>query len=63
VGHIIRMGSWYNAGLGAAACFFAYQLWLIRDRDPKDCLRAFLNNNYVGMSVFLGLALEYQFAH
>jgi 4-hydroxybenzoate polyprenyltransferase len=56
------MGSWYSAGLGAAAVFFVYQLWLIRDRDRAACFRAFLNNNYVGMAVFIGMALEYQFA-
>jgi 4-hydroxybenzoate polyprenyltransferase len=62
VGRIIRMGNWYSAGLGAAAVFFVYQLWLIRDRDRDACFRAFLNNNYVGMAVFIGMALEYQFA-
>ena len=62
VGRMIHMGNWYLAGLGAAAAFFVYQLWLIRDRDRDACFRAFLNNNYFGMAVFLGMALEYQFA-
>jgi 4-hydroxybenzoate polyprenyltransferase len=62
-GRIIRAdGGWYNAGLIAAAIFFMYQLWLIRNRDRDGCFRAFLNNNYVGMSVFIGLALEYQYS-
>ena len=61
VGKIIRAGAWYHAGLVAAAIFFIYQLVLIRDRDKQACFRAFLNNNYVGMSVFIGLWLEYQF--
>jgi 4-hydroxybenzoate polyprenyltransferase len=62
VGKTIRADGWYNAGLVAGAVFFIYQLWLIRDRDRDACFRAFLNNNYFGMSVFIGLALEYQFA-
>jgi len=62
VGRMINMGYWYQAGLGAGACFFIYQLWLIRNRDRESCFRAFLNNNYFGMSVFIGMALEYQFA-
>jgi 4-hydroxybenzoate polyprenyltransferase len=62
VGKIIRAGHWYDSGLVAAALFFVYQLWLIRDRERSACFRAFLNNNYVGMAVFIGLALEYQFA-
>ena len=61
VGQILGLGLWYHLGLAAAACFFVYQLWLIRERSREACFRAFLNNNYVGMSVFIGLALEYQF--
>ena len=62
VGKTIHAGTWYHAGLAAGALFFIYQLWLIRARDREGCFRAFLNNNYFGMSVFIGLALEYQFA-
>jgi 4-hydroxybenzoate polyprenyltransferase len=61
VGKMLRAGAWYDAGLIGGAVFFVYQLWLIRDRDREGCFRAFLNNNYFGMSVFIGLALEYQF--
>ena len=62
VGSRIHMGHWYDAGLGAGAVFFLYQLWLIRARDREGCFRAFLNNNYFGMAVFIGMALEYVFA-
>jgi 4-hydroxybenzoate polyprenyltransferase len=62
VGRMINLGYWYDTGLCAGAAFFVYQLWLIRARDRDGCFRAFLNNNYVGMSVFIGMALEYQFA-
>jgi 4-hydroxybenzoate polyprenyltransferase len=62
VGGMMRMGPWYHAGLAAGAVFFVYQLWLIRAREREGCFRAFLNNNYFGMSVFLGIALNYQFA-
>jgi 4-hydroxybenzoate polyprenyltransferase len=61
-GRMLHMQNWYYAGLIAAAVFFIYQLWLIRDRDREACFRAFLNNNYVGMSVFIGILLNYQFA-
>jgi len=61
VGRIIHFGRWYQAGLAAGALFFAYQLWLIRGRAREACLRAFLNNNYFGMSIFIGILLEYQF--
>ncbi len=62
VGRMIHLGYWYLAGLAAGAMFFVYQLWLIRARDREGCLQAFLNNNYFGMAVFIGMALEYQFA-
>jgi 4-hydroxybenzoate polyprenyltransferase len=61
-GKLIRAGGWFHAGLVAGALFFLYQLWLIRGRDRAACFRAFLNNNYFGMAVFIGLALEYLFA-
>ena len=62
VGRMLHMGPWYRAGLVASALFFVYQLWLIRRRERAACLQAFLNNHYVGLSVFLGIALNYQFA-
>jgi 4-hydroxybenzoate polyprenyltransferase len=61
VGRMIHMGHWYAMGLGAGAALFVYQLYLIRARDRESCFRAFLNNNYFGMAVFIGTALEYQF--
>jgi 4-hydroxybenzoate polyprenyltransferase len=61
-GRDMRFGRWYFAGLCAAAVLFAYQQWLIRKRDPQACLRAFLNNRYVGMVIFVGLLLEYTYA-
>ena len=53
-----QLGRWYFAGVGAAGLFFLYQQWLIRVRAPADCFAAFLNNNYVGMAVFIGLMLD-----
>jgi 4-hydroxybenzoate polyprenyltransferase len=61
VGTSMEFGYWYNAGLVAAAVFFLYQQWLIRKRRPEDCFKAFLNNHYVGLSVFIGILLEYAF--
>lgn len=53
------LGIWYRAGLAAAAVFFAFQLWLIRGREPEACFRAFNNNHFVGLVIFVGLALDY----
>jgi 4-hydroxybenzoate polyprenyltransferase len=62
VGGKLHMTYWYYLGLLGGAIFFIYQLWLIRARDRESCFRAFLNNNYFGMAVFLGILLAYQFA-
>jgi 4-hydroxybenzoate polyprenyltransferase len=53
------VGYWYFTGVIAAAVFFLYQQWLIRDREPSRCFRAFQNNQYVGLSIFIGVLLQY----
>ena len=40
-------------------CLFLYQLYLIKDREPKKCMRAFLNNNFFGLVLFIGIFLNY----
>src|SRR5437016_6013634 len=59
VGRNMHFGRWYSGGLIAAGLLFAFQQWLIRNREPAGCLRAFLNNHYVGMCVFIGILLNY----
>jgi len=46
---------WY-IGLLCAALLFSRQLFNARTRDRDACFRAFLNNNWVGLLLFLGLA-------
>ena len=48
----------YFAGIAAAAGFFAYQQYLIRNRERDDCFRAFANNVWVGFCLFAGVAFE-----
>lgn len=60
-GRELQLGLWYNLGLAGAAIFALYEQMLIRSRERDDCFKAFLNNNYFGMSVFIGIALEYLF--
>jgi 4-hydroxybenzoate polyprenyltransferase len=62
IGRTLQFGNWFLAGVGAAAVFFLYQQWLIRDREPAKCFRAFVNNQYVGLSIFIGILLEYVYA-
>jgi 4-hydroxybenzoate polyprenyltransferase len=47
-----------QAGIAAAAGLFAYQQYLIRERDPEACFRAFRNNVWVGFALFCGAVVE-----
>ena len=58
VGVVADLGLFWYLGLGVAAALGAYQQVLIRDREPRQCFRAFLNNNWVGGAVFAGLAAD-----
>ncbi|MCX4190672.1 4-hydroxybenzoate octaprenyltransferase [Methylophaga sp. OBS3] len=59
IGKQLQMGSVYYIGLIAVIALFVYQQYLVRNREPKACLMAFLNNNYVGGVLFLVVVLHY----
>ena len=58
-GRAFGLGLYYNAGLVVAAGLFVYQQYLIRERRPDACFKAFLHNNWVGMAIFAGVVLHY----
>jgi 4-hydroxybenzoate polyprenyltransferase len=58
VGQRFELGWIYFLSLLAASLLFVYQQRLIREREPADCFRAFLNNNWVGAAVFAGVVLD-----
>ena len=62
IGQRFELSAVYYLGLAAAAGFFAYQQWLIRERERNACLKAFLNNSWAGASVFAGILLHYMLA-
>jgi 4-hydroxybenzoate polyprenyltransferase len=62
-GHMSALGYWYWIGLAAAALLALRQQYLIRERRPADCFRAFLNNNLFGLVVFAGILLHYLFTN
>lgn len=61
VGKQQELGVFYYLGLTVAAGFAVYQQYLIRNREPRHCFEAFLNNNYLGLAIFVGLVLNYVF--
>jgi 4-hydroxybenzoate polyprenyltransferase len=60
-GNLAGLGRWYWLGLAIATASSLHQQYLIRNRDPDDCFRAFLNNNLFGLAVFGGIMLDYLF--
>ena len=58
IGTWYRLGIFYYLGIGIALTQVAWQFHLIRRRDRDGCFRAFHNNNWVGMAIFAGLAVE-----
>lgn len=59
VGSRFELGGFYYAGVTLAAALFVYQQYLIRFRVRNDCFKAFMNNNWVGAAVFIGIVLNY----
>ncbi|KPH95495.1 4-hydroxybenzoate polyprenyltransferase [Pseudoalteromonas porphyrae] len=55
VGVINDLDTPYWLGVLVACGFLVYQQSLIHTRDRERCFKAFLNNHYVGMAVFVGL--------
>ena len=56
------LGAFHDAGIVLATLLFLYQQYLIRDREPAACFKAFLNNNWVGALVFAGIVADYAFS-
>jgi len=58
-GRQLELGLAFNLGLVAAALMLLYQQYLIKDRLPGPCFKAFLSNHWVGAVIFLGVFLSY----
>jgi len=49
----------YFVSVGIAALLFVWQQWLMRGRDREACLKAFRNNNWAGLALWVGIVLSY----
>jgi 4-hydroxybenzoate polyprenyltransferase len=65
VAMLLAIGAWqglawgWYAGVAVAAALFARQIARSRGRDREACFHAFLNNNWVGIAIFVGLLLHF----
>lgn len=58
VGYSYALSTPYWLGLIVACGFLGYQQYLIQQRDRARCFKAFLNNHYVGLAIFIGLVVS-----
>lgn len=59
IGAQAKLGEFYYLGVVVTSVLFVYQQHLIRHRDRDACFKAFLNNNWVGMALFLAIFLDF----
>ncbi len=58
-GALVPMGAFYYMGVTVAIGLALYQQELIKERDRDNCFEAFLNNNWLGMAIFIGIVADY----
>ncbi len=59
VAWLVQGGLFFYLGIAVSVLFSVYQQYLIRNRDPKTCFQAFLNNYWLGLMIFIGIFLNY----
>ncbi len=59
IGYQLRLGSWYHSAIAVAGLLSVYQQYLIRERIPARCFKAFQNNTWLGAAVFAGIVAEF----
>jgi 4-hydroxybenzoate polyprenyltransferase len=58
IGFLKSLSIYYFFGIIAAIALFAYQYKLTAKREPTKCFTAFLNNQWVGCVIFIGILLS-----
>jgi len=58
VGIMFRVDAIYYVCVALSGMLFIFQQWLIKDRDRDKCFAAFINNNWVGLIIFIGIYLQ-----
>ncbi|HCM63321.1 MAG TPA: 4-hydroxybenzoate octaprenyltransferase [Morganella sp. (in: Bacteria)] len=59
VGVMVNLSGIFYWSLLLAGALFVYQQRLMADRERDPCFQAFMNNNYVGFILFLGMLVSY----
>lgn len=59
LGVLLQLGISFYFSLIVVAGLFAWQHYITKDYQREQCLQAFLNNNWVGLVIFVGIGLDY----
>lgn len=55
LGKKLELGLYYYISLLLVLCLFVYQNKLLRSRNAANYFKAFINNNWVGVTIFVGI--------
>lgn len=58
IGNVFDLGLIYDFSLVIISFFMIYHQFLLKKRQKEEYFKAFLNNNFIGMTVFLGIFLS-----
>ena len=58
IGNLFDLGTFYDISLIIILFFMVYHQFLIKKRQKMDYFKAFINNHYIGMTVFFGIFLS-----
>ena len=58
IGNLFDLGAFYDISLIIILLFMIYHQFLIKKRQKMDYFKAFINNHFIGMTVFLGIFLS-----
>jgi len=58
ISEIFNLGVFYDISLILSAFLMIYHQYLIKKREKTACFQAFLHNNFIGLVVFIGIALS-----
>ena len=58
IGNLFDLGTFYDISLIIILLFMIYHQFLIKKRQKMDYFKAFINNHFIGMTVFFGIFLS-----
>ena len=61
IGNMAELSTWYYTSIVITGILMIYHQWIARDRHSSNCFNAFLHNQYIGMTMFIGIVLHYTF--